>query len=260
MRVVVPSMGRTFDVRTILDLYHAGLAPLVVVPQKEIKAYAEALPMNADVVGHPASVKGIAKVRQWIMENVPAHSIAMVDDDLSFHVRRKDDPTKFLPAKPKDIKKMFDTFAKHLTKYAHVSCVGRQGGNRVLEDQECARPWHIFCFNVAKFREAGVSFGGGLLQDDFDITLQLLKKGYPNRIVAAYAVNQHHGHAAPGGASCYRSLEDHNKSVRLLQSRHPEFIRVHEKTYSSGGMPGTRLETVVSWKKAFKSSGGSHAR
>lgn len=258
MRVVVPSMGRTFDLRTIFDLWEAGLKPWIYVPQREVNAYKIACPTGTHVVGVPDKIKGIALTRQYILDTFDSdlhESLVMVDDDLSFHVRRKDDETKFLPATPADIARLFRCFERQLKYYAHVSMIGRQGGNRVLADQECARPWHVFGFNVPEVKAAGATFQKGLLQDDFDMTLQLLRAGLPNYILSGWAVNQHHGHGAPGGAASYRTVEDHNKSILQLQKRHPEFVSVREKTYARNDPLGTRLEATIQWKKAFKSAG-----
>jgi len=252
MEVVVPSIGRAHDVRTIESLVGAGISPLVVTWPAQLQAYARAVPRLARVV--TCKVRGIALTRQWILENVPDRKIIMVDDDLSFHTRRTDDPTKFVPSTSKDIAKLFKLFDKHLDRYAHVSMVGRQGGNRILEDQECARPWHVFGFNVPQVRAVGAKFHKGLLQDDFDMTLQLLRHGLSNRIISAYAVNQHHGHGAPGGAATYRTVAEHNASVRALAARHPSFVAVRTKEYARNDPLGTRLETTIAWKKAYASA------
>lgn len=251
MQVVVPTMQRTHDMRTVRDLQAAGLDPLLVVPTKETKDYRAAT--DALVVGCPA--KGIALTRQWILENVDNEAIVMVDDDLSFHVRRKDDPTKFKPASARDVAALFKEFGKNLRKYAHVSMIGRQGGNRVEPGYlENSRPWHVFGFNVPRVVAAGAKFEKGLLQDDFDMTLQLLRAGLPNRVLCDWAVNQHHGHGAPGGAASYRTVDDHNASVLKLAKRHAPYVQVREKAYAGDPWLGRRLETVISWKKAFKES------
>jgi len=251
MQIFIPSMQRSHDVRTALDLAGAGLTPIMVVPKGEAKAYRAALPA-VEVVEHPQGI-GIARARQWIMDHASEAAAVMVDDDLSFHVRRTDDTTKFRQAKPADVRRMFNTLEKHLGKYAHASTIARQGGNRVTGDMFCSRPWHVFGFNVEKFRAAGVKYCAGLVQDDFDITLQLLRKGFPNIVMGGYAVNQHGGHGSPGGANTYRTLEVHNNSVMRLKERHSEFVRVRETDYKSGnGEWGQRFEVVISWKKAYK--------
>lgn len=254
MLTIVPTMGRTFDTRTISDLYSAKLSPILVVPKREAIQYRDATERLVEIVSPPDSVKGIGLTRRWIMDNWSTEKLVMVDDDLSFHTRRKDDPTKFTPATTGDVKKLFGLFEKHLSSYAHVSMIGRQGGNRLLHDVECSRPWHVFGYNVPRVRAAGAKFGEGLLQDDFDMTLQLLKAGLRNRIITGYAVNQHHGHGAPGGAASYRTVKDHNASVRRLEERHKPFVQVVERAYAGDPWLGKRLETIVAWKKAFASS------
>jgi len=85
------------------------------------------------------------------------------------------------------------------------------------------------------------------------MTLQLLRAGLPNRIMSQWAVNQHHGHGAPGGAATYRTVEEHNASVLLLAKRNAPFVAVREKEYARNDPLGTRLETTIAWKKAYAS-------
>lgn len=253
MEVVVPSIGRAHDVRTIETLCAAGLSPLVVTWPAQAKEYVQAVPSAARVVA--CKVKGIALTRQWILDNVPDNKIIMLDDDVSFHKRRDDDPTKFTNTTTKDVAKLFKIFEKHLDKYAHISIVPRQGGNRILEDQICGRPSHVFGYDVARVKASGAKFHKGQVQDDFDMTLQLLRRGLANRIVASYVVDQHAGHGAAGGTSSYRTVEIHNASVMELAARHSGFVRVRQADYSS--LPdgwGQRLETTIAWKKAFASA------
>src|SRR5260370_41098561 len=117
MEAGVPSTGRSSDVRTIEALVAAGLSPLVVTWPAQVREYVLAAP-GARIV--PCKVRGIALTRQWILETVQDPYIVMVDDDLSFHTRRTDDPTKFVPSTSKDIAKLFKTFDNHLQNYAHV--------------------------------------------------------------------------------------------------------------------------------------------
>lgn len=248
MKIVIPSIGRSHDVRCAQALIYAGLEPVIYTVPKEVKKYEAALP-GTHVVA--CVYKGIALTRQCIVGECDERKLVMVDDDLSFHMRRTDDPTKFRPASSYDVKQMFADIENSLDSYAHASVIARSGGNRVTSDMVCSRPWHVFGFNVYKFREAGVTYTKGLVQDDFDITLQLLRKGYPNLVLSNWAVNQNGGHGAAGGANTYRTVASHNASVERLAKLHSPYVRVVERAYSGPGEYATRKECVISWKKAY---------
>lgn len=252
MKIYIPSMQRPHEQRTFKALKEAGLDAVLVVPASEAKAYAAALGDEL-IVSPPSKVKGIAMTRQWIMDEGQKfdNKIVMIDDDLSFHVRRKDDPTKFQPAKPADVRKMVALIDKHLTKFAHVGVLAREGGNRITAPYvDCSRPLRIYAYNMDKVRAAGAKYNKGLVQDDFDMTLQLLRAGYANRIICEY-VNDQVTSNAPGGASTYRTIEVHNESVKRLAKIHAPHVRVVEKQTKGAWQGQARLDVVISWKKAF---------
>ncbi len=249
MQIFIPSMRRAHDQRTADALVAAGFSPIIVVPSGEAAEYNRANLGVAAVQRCPA--KGIAETRQWIMDNADHDHIVMMDDDLSFHVRRKDDPTKFVRAEPKDVKRMVGLIDKNLLKFAHVGVLAREGGNRITEPfVDCSRPLRVYAYNMDIVRQAKAKYNKGLVQDDFDMTLQLLKAGYPNRIICEY-VNDQVTSNAPGGASTYRTMDVHNASVLKLAKLHAPFVRVVEKKTKGAWQGQDRLDVVISWKKAL---------
>lgn len=253
MQIYIPTMQRLNDQRTLTALAAAGIVPNLVVPKAEAKAYEKAIGDRAKILPCPA--KGIAMTRQWIMDNhlpFEDEKLVMMDDDLTFHVRRKDDPTKFQPAKPADVKRMLKLIEKHLTKFAHVGVLAREGGNRITEPHvDCSRPLRVYAYNMAMVRAAGAKYHKGLVQDDFDMTLQLLRAGYANRIICEY-VNDQVTSNAPGGASTYRTMDVHNASVQKLAELHAPHVRVVEKQTKGAWQGQARLDVVISWKKAYE--------
>lgn len=254
MHIFIPTMGRTDDQRTLKALAIAGIEATLVMPWRERDQYAA---LGAKTL--PVTAKGIASTRQAIIDHAKQRGetkLVMMDDDLSFAVRRKDDPTKFLAATPADVKRMLRTIEKHLDRVAHVSVLAREGGHNAPSPYiDNSRPQRIHGFNVPKLVEAGVRYNPGLVQDDFDMTLQLLRKGYRNRVITEYVHGQGTSNA-PGGASSYRTIDFHNASVRKLAKIHAPYVRVVEKQTKGawGGLP--RLDCVISWKKAFAEGAG----
>lgn len=77
MRVVIPSRMRVDACGHVLRLFPGAL---VVVHQDEADAYAG---LGAELLVHPPEVRGIAPLKNWILDNVPDEVVFIVDDDIS---------------------------------------------------------------------------------------------------------------------------------------------------------------------------------
>lgn len=255
MQIYIPSMMRPNTQITLSILASAGIRPTLVIPRGELKAYA-AHAKNAELLPAPASAKGIALTRQFIMDRALKEGedhICMMDDDLRFYVRRTDNLTLFRGAADTDIRSMIKEIDTQLCAFAHVGVTAKEGSNRRTESfADCARPLRVYAFAMRRVAEARVRYNPGLVQDDFDMTLQLLRKGYANRVLCDYANNQTSSNA-PGGASTYRDIALHNASVKKLAKLHHPFVAVVEKQTKKAWQGQARLDVVVSWKKAFES-------
>ncbi len=75
IKIVIPSYKRAERVKT-LDI----ISGIVCVPESEIKMYQEHNP-DAEIMGHPDTVKGLALKRQWIYEKFG--NVFMIDDDIA---------------------------------------------------------------------------------------------------------------------------------------------------------------------------------
>jgi hypothetical protein len=83
-------------------------------------------------------------------------------------------------------------------------------------------------------------------REDMDITLQLLRKGYPNAVWHTTVNDQKSN--APGGCSTYRTTESWNADAYKLQRLHPGYVSVVERTYEQS----TRLEVICQWQRALE--------
>lgn len=82
LAVVIPSKGRA----DIISENSLRLFPdaTICVPGNEIDAYSKALSKHKrmHLIAHPPKLATLGAVRNWILENVKAHTLIMVDDDL----------------------------------------------------------------------------------------------------------------------------------------------------------------------------------
>lgn len=256
MKLYIPSRdraNRTSTIRNITDKYY----PVYVVPKNEIAAYRAA--GIERVIGVP--INSIAPTRQWIMDyhwrtyRYSDPILVMLDDDLRFDKRRKDDPSRLLVMPVKESEKMFGDLEKLLMKHAHGGILGREGGNRITERVVYNhRTCRVIGFNlemVNKVIPGAKLFGAVPVQDDFHATLLLLRRGLKNAVLSAY-VNGQGGSGSKGGASVYRDMAFHNASVEKLRSLHPDFVRVVTKKTKVAWGGQERNDVIISWKKAYE--------
>lgn len=259
MRIYIPTYRRTDFQKTF------GLLPLkwkarvtFVVDKQDYKAICKlALQYGAKVVRCPA--KTIAQKRKWIIKKTKYLIIFMMDDDLRFCTRKykpdqdasdpKQNKSSQVNSTIKEIDRAFRRIEKMLRLYAHVGISAKQGNNNM--------PGRKFAKNVRMIYGLGYQvevlrseckLGRIEHREDMDYTLQLLRKGYANRVLLDNCVDQLYN--TPGGASVDRKTEDSDADAIKLAKLHKPFVKVVDKTYKVSLI---RKEVVCSWKKAFKS-------
>lgn len=260
MRIYIPTLGRV-ERRTTYRALPADLEPVLVAYKAEAAQYRE---LGCNVLEVPQGIKGIAAKRHWLVHeghNLKKHGpgIIMLDDDLSWYDRRKDDPTKFATATPASLRRMFAEVEKMLGKHVHGSIAAReQGHTRTDRFYYNSRPLRALAYDVAAMRKLGIPFNRLPFMEDFDVTLQLLRAGHSNFIVNNWVQNQT-GSGAAGGCSTSRTPDKQAACANKLAKLHPGFVKVVEKTtksaWAASGMT-TRTDVQIQWKKAFASSQG----
>lgn len=258
MRIFIPSLGRADQANHTID----NLPPAVrakaklVVGSNDFKAYAERF---GEKTLHVVNVKGIGKVRQHIID-ISDGPVLMLDDDLSFFVRRKDDPRLLEKAKPADIIAMVDAMERALTKYAHAAVAVREGANRNTDtfifNTRCLR---ALGYDASILKKHNIRFDRLPVMEDFDVALQLLRLGYASVTLNRWCQDQGRSNA-PGGCSTYRSMAVQSKGARGLARLHPDFVTVVKKQAKSGDEWAVREDVRVSWKKAYESGRKVNAR
>jgi len=234
----------------------------LVVQHKEYSAYIAAVATEkfeeVKVLKLPPQIKTIAPTRSHILEIARLNGqdkIVMLDDDLRFDWRRKDDNGKFLVATRQQIEQLFNTIEDKLGEFAHVGVLAREGGNRVLKFPAVynSRMMRVLAYRTDILWRENIKLNRIPLMEDFDVCLQLLRKGFANCVLTGWVQGQGTSGAA-GGCSHFRTTELHNLCANKLAKLHPEFVKVVTK-HTKGAWNGeARQDVVVAWKKAFESS------
>jgi hypothetical protein len=178
----------------------------------------------------------------------------MLDDDLKFYCRvaKNDWHLKYPDDIGRSVGEMLTLVEKKLDHYAHVAISAREGNNRLpFCGVDCHRPLRALAYRKKEF--LSVIHGRVQIMEDFDVSLQLLKRGYKNHVIACWAQGQIETQMT-GGCSDYRTHKLHEDNVRKFAALHNGFVRLRQKTNKSGGEFGKRLEATIYWQRAWQSS------
>lgn len=253
MIIYIPTYGRVHKQVTLSNLpSELRKTAVLVVYQEEADMFGD-----QPVLICPKTVRGIAAKRQFIIDHHNKTQddprLVMLDDDLRFFTRRTDDPTKFQPATDDDLSELFRHINDLLCTYAHVGVMGREGANRATAPKvHVTRMMRVLAYNAQTCKKQAINFVRGGNMCDFDVTLQLLTKGYPNCVIANFVQDQGSSNA-PGGCSITRSMDEQRKDAIHLHERFPKFVKLVEKTTKTAWGGQTRTDVQVQWKAAYGS-------
>lgn len=252
MQIYIPTLGRPHQ-ETLFALPPSLRQTVILVLAPGVHRTAEA----ADSWGIKyiqCPFHGIGPTREWICSQAASKKIVMLDDDLVFARRREDDPTKFRPAIPADISTLFGSIDALLDQYAHVGVSTREGGNRDTSDYAYnTRLLRILAYNVDVLHDEAIRFDRIEFMEDFDVTLQLLRAGYPN-VKINWIVHNQRSSNAPGGCSTYRTLDKQRDAAYRLASLHSEFVDTVVKKTKTAWNGKERTDVRIQWKAAFDSA------
>jgi hypothetical protein len=249
MEIYIPTLGRPFQ-ETLFELPPSIRQNVTLVLAPGVHRTAEAAKSwGIKYVQCPSY--GIGPTRQWIIENATDKKIVMLDDDLVFAARRSDELTKFREALPAELLTLFSSIDACLDSWAHVGVSTREGGNRDTSDFAFnTRLLRILAYRTDVLHRESIRFDRLELMEDFEVTLQLLRRGYANCKINWIVHNQRSSNA-PGGCSTYRTLEKQSAAARGLEELHPEFVSVVTKKTKTAWNGQERQDVRISWKKAF---------
>ena len=206
-----------------------------------------------NIVVLPGDIDRLSPTRQWILENAETDKFVMMDDDLTFAHRGPYTGTKLYKATSDDVVNMFNTIEINLNKYSHVGVSAREGNNRVQSNlKENTRMMRLLGYNKPEVLKTGARFDRIDTKQDFDMTLQLLRKGYKNAVLYSVAHNQPRSNNT-GGCSVYRDPEMMDRCSHELAALHPDFVKVVEKQTKTSWGGGIRTDVRIAWKKAYES-------
>lgn len=180
--------------------------------------------------------------------------ILMLDDDLNLLRRKADDNWQLRYTEPGEVNLLYEDVSKLLDTYAQVSLGAREGNNRLglggrLAVVENFRGMRGISFNVEEF--LSLEHGRVPVMEDFDITLQLLRRRRKTAVTVHWGTGQKATNYE-GGCSIWRTHEIHENAVFKLVELHKGLVNPRLKQNKTGGSFGTRVEAIISWKAAYE--------
>ena len=229
-----------------------------VIDHNDRGNYEELYP-EAVIMRIPKTIKNsFAGMCQYILENADEKYIGIINDDLRFEFKRTD--LKIRISTPAQIRKAFGTMEKWLDSgIAHCAMAQRtflydrrnKDGTGYASN---TRMMEALFYNREVLLSEGCAFNKnvtkGFLMADMHMNLQLLRKGYENRVSIIYVLSNSLSNA-PGGASDYRTLKLQSSSSKELRKNHPKFVTLVQKEVLWTGHSEPRTDVRISWKKAY---------
>ena len=251
MKIVIPTYQRS-DRQPTLEAIPDDVKTYLAVRPDEAAAYVKwTFNRNCDLLVLPPSVQGIDTTRDYIVRTCEETKLVMLDDDLSFAVRRMDDKTKFFPATAASIHDMLGEISSQLNYSVHVGVSAREGANRNTDEfMYSTRMMRVLGYSVDVLKAYGLKFAPYTVMCDFAMTLQLLTLGHKNCIINEFVHNQAGSNTA-GGCSVWRNPERQAEAAETLHAAFPDFVKIVQKHTKSSWNGQPRTDVVIRWKKAL---------
>lgn len=210
--------------------------------------------VHSNIIVAPPEANRMGAIRQWLLERSADRNekMLMLDDDLVFSVRKEPGSVRLTQATRPDIARIFADIEKQLRNFIHVGVSLREGNNHVEDSwRDVGRMCRAIAYDAPMVVGARARFDRTEAKDDFDMTLQLLRAGYPNRVLYWAAQNQSGSHTK-GGASDWRTFESMKADSHLLEELHPGLVTAVEKQTKSSWQGKSRWDVRCGWAKAYR--------
>ena len=247
--ILMPTRGRTYAVRSLLNSLSKGMMARTVVccHQDELLFWQK---KTEHVLAVPC--EGIGPTRQWLMQwfSKQYDCIVMLDDDLSFCTRDDMTTTKLHEATLAEVEHAIRTMV-HLTgEYGSCGMSPRSGNQNELPAVTFnKRTFSAYAFNPALLLDHGIRWDRLHLMEDFYVFLSLMTRGYDVPQVNDVCFRNISNTA--GGCSIYRNAANQAKAAQQLAALFPDFVRLVTKTTKHAWFEGgERTDVNIQWKKA----------
>jgi hypothetical protein len=252
MQIVIPTRGRVDQQLTLQSLPDKWRKRTTIVCPKTEAVRLSRLYDDVEIVAQPDPTMTIARKREWIMREwlrCGYDKILMLDDDLCFATRISESDRHLRAIRGEELAAEIQRLEDKLgPEFPHVGFGARYGNNN--QEGGWKTPARMM-YSLGYYLPIVVKeceLGQIETREDMDVTLQLLRKGFPNAVWHT-TVNDQRKFNAPGGCTNERTTERSNDDADKLARLHPGYVRVTEKPYRAS-VP--RKEVICQWQKALQ--------
>jgi hypothetical protein len=248
--ILIPSKGRPNLRNATADmLVAAGHTPAFVVPESEHEAYRKGNP-HCFIFTHPDELLGLPKAMKFALDlDFVGRSAIICDDDLVFY-NRFDGTTRLPRNMPEETQIMVEWLYAKAAEYGHATISPAQFNNAHPDDfEEVCAARSVLAFDLELLRRERIEIDRVPSKNDYDITLQLFRKGIKNICAYNMCHKQVAGPNLKGGCTPYRNEALHQEASEKLAALHPGYVKVVVKTKPQWPFP--RHDVTIQWKKAY---------
>lgn len=258
--VYIPTKGRKNSPLKTLEqiLIYSDIKPILVCPEEEAEKFYHQYDAGFVQI---VNKKYLGQVWQHILENCPTQGVIIIDDDLRFCIRYLGIHDWLEQIKDKELNGMFAWMNDQLDAgFVHGAISIRKGNHFIEEDfRDCANAKDCLFFNRDVLLQENARLDRLKTMQDFDITLQLMSKGYPNRVGYNWCCDQIDP-AAEGGTTLYRTPEVQKEAAYRLAEMWPNIVKVVKKeARSKSTIYGSeRYDVKIQWRRCWKNRDTDH--
>jgi hypothetical protein len=246
--IVINTLGRPNKQPTLEQLLNANLEVTLVLQEHDAESYSH---WYVPKLILPSDIRTLPKTRQWMLDNIQAKKLIIIDDDFTFFIR-EEGTVKLRHTTPVETAEMINQIYNDLDDYAAVGISMRQGNNRIEEEYKENSAINGFIgLRTDIVRQHDIRFDINPAMEDKHVILGLLTNGHKNKVWFKWCYNQPASNTG-GGCSTYRTAEVQKQAAELLHQHYPNFVTVKVKTTKTGWFGGDRHDVVCYWKKAYE--------
>lgn len=240
MLVYIPTLGREgkqITLESIPDRWKDRV--FLVCPEVEIHDWENRVNVPRECIGH------IGKTRQWIIEQSPDKHVGMMDDDLKFYTRDKEDLSKRHRAN--DCGGFLDLMQEWLEEgdvYCGLSASFMCQNNPV--EYYYGKPFGSHFLDRDYAAEHGIRYDNLPYFEDFDVPLSIIESGRRLRYTGEWIATEKAN--APGGCSINRTSDNNRQGMIDFANRHPRYVTLQEEE----GAKNQNIEIGLKMRIAFK--------
>ena len=261
-KLFIPTLSRTDNQSTYNDLPNKWKDKTYLVVQ-EWEAYKYKILGYKNIISLPPDIVSLSPTKEYIAK-VLGQGIryGILDDDLEFiytHTPSSGIKPTNRPLADFEYDFLFEELLPSWMDagYLHIGMEPIINFPREKDFQDNFRIMQVVFYDGKKLDCDKYDWSRLLFSEDFDVCLQLLKDGNPNRVSGRYRYKTRETQA-DGGYSIYRTTKLHNEHFKQLAEYHAPYVELYTKEASLDESDIKKYGARIKWKEIYKPKNDFH--